>query len=484
MGTRAGMSVALAASVFITAACDGQNQMADLEYRVDDRPMDREQVPVVTSYAEMLSVVRPAVVSVFSRRVIEERGIFDHPLFQQFFGREEMQDIPAERELRGIGSGVIISPQGFVLTNNHVIDEAEQIAVRLESGREYDAEVVGRDPQSDVAVLRIEAEDLPTAILGDSDRVEVGDVVFALGNAFGIGHAVTTGIISARGRTEIGILGEGGFEDFIQTDAAMNIGNSGGPLVDAWGRVIGINTAIASPGGGSVGIGFAIPINLARHVVQNLIEHGEVLRGFLGIHMQPLTTELAEEFEVADPRGALIVNVLPESPADRAGVRTGDVIVAVDGEEVASPGEIRVRVGQMRPGAMLTLGIIRDAEPVDVEATLGSQEATLAEAPLEPEPAEPPQPGEELMEGVTVEPMTSALREELGIGEEVEGIAVTRVSPRSPYRDALAPGSVILQINREPVDAVEPAREALREGRNLLLVQHRGMLSYVVIDLG
>lgn len=478
MKKRALIGFAIAAALTAIGAAHAQEEPRDaLNYRLDDTPLPREQAAAVTSYAGILREVRPAVVSVFSRRVVEEQGLLDHPALRRFFG-EQMPGEPArERVQRGVGSGLIISPNGYILTNNHVIAAADRVAVLLEDGRELDAEVVGTDPQTDVAVLRVEADDLPTAVLGDSDQVEVGDLVFALGNALGIGPSVTTGIISARGRSDIGILGEEGFEDFIQTDAAMNIGNSGGPLVDARGRVIGVNTAIASPGGGNIGIGFAVPINLARGVVESLIEHGEVQRGFVGIQMQRMNEELAEEFGAPDHRGALIVDVLPGSPAEDAGLQSGDVIREVNGQRAESPTQVRLEVGQMAPGATVELGLIRDGQPTSVEVELGRREQVSEVA------STPGQSHDSLLPGLAVQELTPQHRQELDLPPDVKGLIVTDADPASPYADVLPPGSVILQINRQPVADLEAAAEALQEGRNLLLVQQRDLLAYVVIEV-
>lgn len=458
---------------WLHAGCNGEGRQ-EVEVRVDDRPIERRDSPMVSSYAEVLNTVRPAVVSVYSKRVMEEP---EHPLLEQFFGSRGHRENGAERIESGLGSGVIVSPNGYVLTNNHVIEGADEVAVMLEDGREVTAEVIGSDPRTDVAVLRISIDELPTAVLADSDSVAVGDVVFALGNALGIGHAVTTGIISARGRTGIGILGDDGYEDFLQTDASMNIGNSGGPLVDARGRVIGINTAIASPGGGNVGIGFAIPINMARDVMENLIQHGEVLRGYLGITLQDLSGDLAEEFGV-EKGGALVVNVMEESPAKGAGLQQGDVVLGFNGEPVNSAGTLRLRVGQLPPDTPVNLTVQRNGDQLDVPLTLGRQDE------VEEEEAEPLlQRDDELLEGIAVTPLNPQLRAQLEIGDEIAGLAVTDVSPISPFAEVFEKGAVILQVNREPVADVEEARDLLREGRNLFLLLYEGSFLYVTVQV-
>jgi serine protease Do len=363
----AALPVLTAALGFFAAGCHAEGQpLEDLEFTVDERPIDRVDSPFLTSYGPVLAGIRPAVVSVFSRRVVDAAEMWDHPLFEQFTD----EDGPPEQLHQGVGSGIVVSAEGYVLTNNHVLAEAESIAVLLDDGREFDAQVVGRDALTDIALLRIAARELPSAVLTDSDEVQVGDVVFALGNTLGIGHAVTTGIISARGLTDVGILG---LENFLQTDAAMNVGNSGGPLVDAWGRVIGINTAIASPGMGNVGVGFAIPINMARTVMMDLIEHGEVRRGFLGIQMRNAPEEMLRELGIRDQRGVQVVQVVPDSPAASAGLRGGDIIVAVDQEAVVAPGDLRSRIGMMPPGERIELTLLRDGRRASIAAVLGRQ---------------------------------------------------------------------------------------------------------------
>jgi serine protease Do len=361
------LPIVTAAVGLFAAGCHAESPpLDDLEFRVDERPIERIETPFLTSYGPILAGVRPAVVSVFSRRVIDDAEVWDHQLAEQFHDEEGQPTLVHQ----GIGSGIVISSDGYVLTNDHVLAEADSIAVLLDDGRQFDAEVVGRDALSDIALLRIAARGLPSAVLADSDDVQVGDVVFALGNTLGIGHAVTTGIISARGLTDVGILG---LENFLQTDAAMNVGNSGGPLVDAWGRVIGINTAIASPGMGNVGVGFAIPINMARLVMMDLIEHGEVLRGFLGIQMRSAPAEILRELGIRDQRGVQVVQVVPESPAATAGLRGGDIIVAVDQEVVVAPGDLRSRIGMMPPGERIELTLLRDGRRASIAAVLGRQ---------------------------------------------------------------------------------------------------------------
>lgn len=440
---------------------------------IDSTPLDRADPNRVTSYADVLDTVRPAVVSVFSSRVVRRQPFSDDPFFRRFFGIPDEQQ-PREQRRQGLGSGVIVTGDGYVLTNNHVIEEADEVRVALSDGREFTAEVVGADPQTDVAILKIEADDLPVAVLTNSDQIRVGDIVFALGNPLGIGQTVTMGIVSATGRRQIGILGQGGYEDFIQTDAAINQGNSGGPLVDGDGRVIGINTAILSRTGGNIGIGFAIPTNLVSNVMESLIEHGTVERGFLGVNIQDLSPELAEEFGIQDSRGALIADVVPDSPADRAGLQRGDVVVEVGQRRVENASSLRLMISQLRPGTSETMQIIRSGERQTVEVELGRLDA---EALAQDGTRRP------FLEGINVSPITPELRQQLELPEQMAGVVVTQADPTSRYADVLPEGAVIVEINRRSVSDVSSAREALRQGRNILLVHYRGAFRYVTIDV-
>lgn len=454
--------------------CGGQGEQIQVDLRVDNTPVERQDFEAVHSYAGMLRLVQPVVVSVYSERMVDESELEDHPALRRFFGEE---DIPEERIQSGVGSGVIVSPQGYVITNNHVIEGAERVIVQLADQREVEAKIVGNDPATDIAVLQIDVGDtLPSAVLADSDKIEVGDVVFALGNALGIGHAVTSGIVSARGRTGIGILGEEGYEDFIQTDASMNVGNSGGPLVDSRGRVIGINTAIASPGGGNVGVGFAIPINMARDVMLSLIESGEVQRGYLGLTLQDPDRLVVEEYGAPNRGGdgVMVISVVDNSPAARAGVQEGDRLVALDGEPVESASDVRLKVSQLAPGTQVKIDVVREGKNMELPAVLGRLEAVTPAVPIE---------GQELLPGLMVAPVTAEIRKSLDLGDEVVGLLVTDVAEGSPHSDVFPGGSVILQINRQPVGELESARAAIKEGRNLFLVLHEGAFHYLMVEV-
>lgn len=327
-------------------------------------------MPVV-SYADVVSRVAPAVVTIHSTmrvRQPQQYPFMDDPFFRQFFG-ERMQQPPVERRREGLGSGVIVSPDGYILTNHHVIDGADQIKVDLNDNRTLEAKVVGSDPPSDLAVLKVNASSLPVLALGDSDHVRVGDVVLALGNPLGVGQTVTMGIVSAKGR-QTG-LSNGSFEDFLQTDAPINQGNSGGALVSTNSELIGINSQILSPSGGSIGLGFAIPSNMARTVLDQLINSGKVRRGQLGITVLKIPSEEASQLGVTEGPGVVVYQVQSGSGADRAGLRQGDVITALNGTAISQPNQFRNMIASTTPGTEVTLTIKRDGGERQVRATLG-----------------------------------------------------------------------------------------------------------------
>ena len=469
---------ALSVKAFYSGAFNtAQVQLATV--KIDSSPLDRGNSPVVTSYADVLDRVRPAVVSVISTRVVRQRQFNpfgDDPFFRRFFGVPDEQQ-PQEQRRQGLGSGVIVTDDGYVLTNNHVIEGADELLVKLSDGREFDAELIGADPQTDVAILKIDTEnELPVAVLTNSDQLRVGDIAFALGNPLGVGQTVTMGIISATGRRQIGILGQGGYEDFIQTDAAINQGNSGGPLVDGEGRVIGINTAILSRTGGNIGIGFAIPTNLVSNVMESLIQTGTVQRGYLGVNLQPLSPELAEEFSVPDGKGALVADVVPDSPAAKAGIRRGDVIVKVGDQQVENYSSLRLMVSQTRPGTKITLTLVRNGETETAEVELGKlgEDALAAATSGGPGFA---------LEGINVVPLNPELRQQHNIPEEVSGLLILEVAPGSPYAQVLPPGAVIVEINRVAINDVAGAKQALQSGRNILLINFRGAFRFVTITI-
>ena len=422
---------------------------------LDSSAVSDGKSPVVTSYADVVEPVQKAVVSIYSKKTVRER-VSVNPLMRQFFG--DVPDQEREHKEEGLGSGVIISSDGYILTNNHVVEGADELKVGLTDDREFIAKVIGTDPKTDVAVIKIEADHLPTVTLADSDKLRVGDVVFAVGNPLGVGLTVTMGIVSAKGRNQLGLL-DGGYESFIQTDAAINMGNSGGALVDAKGRLVGINIAIISTSRGSIGLGFAIPINLVSSVLVSLIETGKVTRGFLGVNAQTSIVEDAESLGLPKgTKGVFITDVSPDSPADKAGLKRGDVVLAFNGRTTSSWEDLRLVIAEFAPGTTVKLSVSRSGKPLTIEATL----AKLDEKP------------NELIPGVDVIVLTNEARRRLGIPARFNGLLVTAVDETSPYRDQLLPNILIMQIDREDVTDLASAKAALTPGRHMLYVFYRG----------
>jgi serine protease DegS len=322
------------------------------------------------SYADAVEHAGPSVVNVFTSKRVRQRPhpLLEDPLFQHFFG--DVLPAPRERLETSLGSGVIVSPQGYVLTNNHVIEGADEILVALRDGRSTAAQVVGTDAETDLAVLKIALEEMPAITIGDSETLRVGDVVLAIGNPFGVGQTVTMGIVSGTGRNRLGLST---FENFIQTDAAINPGNSGGALITPYGELVGINTAIFSRSGGSQGVGFAIPVSLAKGVMTQIIEYGQVRRGWLGVEVQDITEELAESFDMKTTDGVLVAGVLRGGPADYAGLKPGDVITAISGERVNDTRDALDLIAQHLPGSTLTLEGLRKGERVELEVPVGQR---------------------------------------------------------------------------------------------------------------
>ncbi|MBD9482415.1 trypsin-like peptidase domain-containing protein [Pseudomonas sp. PDM14] len=319
------------------------------------------------SYAEAVGIAAPAVANLYTTKVVNKSAnpLFDDPMFRRFFG----DNLPKQRRMESsLGSAVIMSPEGYLLTNNHVTAGADQIVVALKDGRETLARVIGSDPETDLAVLKIDIDNLPAITLGRSDQIKIGDVTLAIGNPFGVGQTVTMGIISATGRNQLGL---NTYEDFIQTDAAINPGNSGGALVDAHGNLIGINTAIFSKSGGSQGIGFAIPVKLATEVMKAIIEHGQVIRGWLGIEVQPLTPELAESFDLQGRAGILVAGIYRDGPAQKAGLQPGDLILNIAGETATDGRRSMNQVAQTKPGDTIVIEVLRNGETLKLRAEIG-----------------------------------------------------------------------------------------------------------------
>jgi len=432
---------------------------------VDATPITQGVKPgLVASYADVVEPVQKTVVSVYSTKTVHPRI---NPLFRQFFG--EMPDVKEE----GLGSGVVVSPDGYILTNNHVVEGADELKVLLTDDREFIAKVIGADPKTDIAVIKIEAENLPTITLADSDKLRVGDVVFAVGNPLKVGQTVTMGIVSALGRRfpddESQIAQP--YQNFIQTDAAINMGNSGGALVDAKGRLVGVNSAIISTSGGNIGIGFAIPINLAASIMHSLIETGTVQRGMLGVSGDNLTPELAETFGLKkDQKGVVVMELRPEDgPAAKAGIKREDVIVSINDKPVNTLQDLRLLVAQMTPGTIAKVKLLRAAKEQVVEVKLGKLEADVD--------------NDELLEGIKAIHLDEDYRKQNDIDKRINGLVVTEVDPKSPYHDRLPVGTIILEINRQPVSSVQEGRAALAKGNNLLYIYYRGLLRYTSIRI-
>jgi Do/DeqQ family serine protease len=432
------------------------------------------------SYADIVDRVAPAVVTIRSERTVRmtSQSLPDIPFFRDFFGDQFPRgQAPRFRE-GGMGSGVIVRQDGYILTNNHVVDRADEVTVELTDGRTLKAKVVGTDAPTDLAVLKIDAPNLKTLALGDSDAVRVGDVVLAVGNPLGVGQTVTMGIVSAKGRSTGG-AGDGSYEDFIQTDAPINQGNSGGALVDTAGELIGINSQILTPTGGNIGIGFSIPANMARSVMTQLVEHGQVRRGRLGVTVQAITPDLAKSLDLKGTNGALISDVESGSPAAAAGLKRGDVITAVNGATVKDNNALRNDIAALQPGTDAKLTIVRDGAEQQVTAKLAELAPTDRSRPAASR-------GEDSSGrfGLGVEPLTSDRARELGVDTKT-GVVVASVEPGSRAADAgLRPGDVIEQVDRKPVNSIEALRAALDKGTEaaLLLVHRGGTTVFVTID--
>ncbi len=440
----------------------------------------------VLSYADVVDHVAPAVVTIHASRRVrapQQFPFFDDPFFRNFFGGGVPQSRGPQTEVQhALGSGVIVRADGHILTNHHVIDGAEDIKVDLNSGRTYSAKVVGSDAASDLAVLKIDASGLPLLQLADSDKVRVGDVCLAVGNPLGVGESVTAGIISAKGRsTET--VGGGSFQDFLQTDAPINQGNSGGALVNTRGELVGINSQILSSNGGNIGIGFAIPSNMARNVMNQLIGKGKVQRGMLGIGIQQVTSDIASGLGLKQVRGVLVNSVNPGGPADRAGVKTGDVIVQLNGKDVTDANKLRNEVAGLMPGTVVTLSIVRDGKPLDVRVTLGE---------LTPESARANQQSSGGDEGagklgISVSPLTPNRAAQLGLRRGTQGVPIDEVDPNGPAAQAgIQPGDVIQEVNRQPVRTPADVRDALAKGGSrtpVLLINRGGQSIFVPVPL-
>jgi serine protease Do len=491
VGFLSGIAGALVvAGLFFLTSSARENEPA---IKVENTPVNRD-AKLGASFAPVAKKAAPSVVNIYSTHIVHIRPMriptFVNPFFRQFFdnqfpnnGRERT------RREQSLGSGVIVSPDGYILTANHVVDGADEIEVAIaDNKKEFTARVVGTDPPTDVAVLKIDAKDLPAITLGDSDQLEVGDIVLAIGNPFRVGQTVTMGIVSALGRS--GLTGFNQYQNFIQTDAAINPGNSGGALVDAEGRLVGINTAIISSTRGSEGVGFAVPINMARRVMELLIAGGKVTRGDLPILLQDITPRLAKSLDLPDQKGALVSDVFPNTPAEKAGIKSGDVIVGLNGKDITDVNSFQLAVSESAPGSSATVKLLHNGR-------LETVTVTLTELPVEVAPSgnDQKKPGSgnsmiDALAGVTVADLEPEVRRQLGVPPSVRGALVSELEPASNSADAgLQRGDVIMEINRQPVsnssDAVRLGRQAKGDQILLKIWRRQGDLAgtcYLSVD--
>jgi serine protease Do len=460
--TRAGTGAAAIALVAVTGYSVGQTQAvrATAAAAPVSTPAPIAAPAVTTSYANVVEAVAPAVVTVrVAKRAAmvptQVPGMPDDPLFREFFGRRF--DAPRQPRrtprIAGLGSGVIATADGYILTNNHVVDGADTVTVELTDRRSFDGKVIGTDPATDLALLKINATNLQTLPFGDSSKVKVGDVVLAIGNPLDVGQTVTMGIVSAKGRT----TNTGAYEDFIQTDAPINEGNSGGALVSATGELVGINSQILTPSGGNIGLGFAIPSNMARHVMDQLRTDGKVVRGKLGVTIQNVTPDLASSLKLSEVGGALVSGVEDGSAAARAGVKQGDVIVGIDGEKIADNNALRNRIASTKPGTAISLDIIREGRREAVNATIDRLD-TRERVPASRGSGSGDSEGSF---GMTVEPLTPDTARELGIRQR-SGVVVAEIDPDGAAAAAgLRADDVILQVNGQAVKDPSELKAAL-----------------------
>jgi serine protease Do len=434
------------------------------------------------AFSDIVHSVSPAVVNI-SMEMSSRKGspyaedpFFD--FFRDFFNPPSDPGFPRGKE-QSFGSGVIVTDDGYIITNYHVIAAAERIKVTLFDRRTFDADMIGADPKTDIAVIKIPADGLQTIQWGDSDELEVGEFVLAIGDPFGLSHTVTMGIISAVGRANVGIAD---YEDFIQTDAAINPGNSGGPLVDSAGSLIGINTAIFSRSGGYQGIGFAVPSNMARSIMEQLLKEGKVIRGWLGVTVQELTPELSRKFGQAVPRGALVGDAIKGSPADRAGIKNGDIILDYGGAEVAGPSELKNMVSRSSPGTRMPVSVLREGNIMRFMVTVG-------EPPVEremPASRRPMDTGKDAYYGLSVIALTEDIARQLNVGSEAFGVVVVGVQGGSPAEDSgLRRGDLIQAIDRKRIQGLEDFHAVSAETRSedsvLMFINRGGRKFYITV---
>jgi serine protease Do len=445
----------------------------------------------LASFAPIVKKVAPSVVTIYSTRMVRDdprNPLLSDPFFRRFFGQDEDEEMPRRgrgrrpHQEQGLGSGVIISSDGYILSNYHVVEDADDVTVGfVEGGQRLKAKVIGTDPQTDISVLKVQSTNLMPVTITDSAKLQVGDLVLALGNPFGVGQTVTMGIVSAVGRGGFGIVD---YEDFIQTDASINPGNSGGALIDAQGRLVGINTAIVSGGGGNVGIGFSVPVNMARTIMERIIQDGKVVRGYLGVYIQPITPELAKEFNVPTQSGALVGGVSPEGPAAKAGFQAGDVITEFNGTKITDSRNLRLMVAQSKPATKATFKLLRNGKEKTVSTTLG--ELPTEKIASSGESERPNARKAEGLTGVEVSDLDARTRRQMSVPSDVRGAVVTSIEADSrAYETGLRVGDIILEINRQKVSSARELTDISRKlkgGRALLRVWSRGGSRFLVIE--
>lgn len=439
-----------------------------------------------TGFAPVVKKVLPTVVNIASSKVSKVPTEFfgqlpDDPMFRQFFGDDSNRrfrtprQAPEQRE-KGLGSGVVMTPDGYIVTNNHVVDGATDVTVTLADKREFKAKVIGTDPKSDIAVIKIDATNLSPITIADSSKVQVGDYALAVGDPFGVGQTVTMGIVSATGRSHLGIEA---YEDFIQTDAPINPGNSGGALVNDRGELIGINTAIIAHGSaGNQGIGFAIPANMARNVMQQIVEHGKVTRAYLGIVPQDVTPDIAKQFGQKEARGALVADVSAGSPAQKSGLERGDIILDVNGKPVADSNELRMTISMMAPDSDAKLKVLRNGSEREITVKLDAMPTERASKSEDKSDGS----ANSALSGVSVENLDAQSTNELGLSPNTKGVVVTNVDPSSEAAEAgLRRGDVIQEVNRQPIKNTSDFERAMRSSKDkhLLLVNRNGSTMFL-----
>src|ERR1700756_43610 len=453
--------------------------------RIDKNPSAVNLAEFKNGYAPVIDPALPAVVNISSTKMVKQQNnfpgfFFDDPFFRQFFGDQFNQQPArpqAEREY-SLGSGVIVNPDGYILTNNHVVSGASDIEVFTQDKKKFRAKLIGADPRTDVAVLKIDATRLPSLTLGDSSNLKVGDVVFAIGDPFGVGETATMGIVSATGRGLGGAIEH--YEDFIQTDAAINPGNSGGALLDLHGDLVGINTAIVTGGsGGNQGVGFAIPVDMARNVMEQIVDHGKVVRGHLGVAIQSVDADMAKAFGLIQGGGALVADVTPGSPAAKAGIERGDIILELNGQQVSAPDNLSVHISQLAPGTIVHLKVARNGNTRYFDVKLDELSEKVEAASTE-------QAGGASLQGVQVQNLTPAIARNLGLPTGVSGVVVASVDPSSPAAAAgLESGDVIQEVSRKPVHNTaeyERALASIHDQPILLLVSRGTSACFIVIE--